>query len=177
MKHDVLRIEELENWSKDEENLLGNTFQKRKQDGFIRECHGDLHLDNMTLIDDHIGIFDCLEFNPVTFSSHGCPLLNPTPRLCNQLKGFIQSFSSSDQSKDLRWTDVICDLAFLVMDLRDRGYSAFARLCLNTYLQRTGDYEGLTLLNYYCVYRALVCLYISRFIFFLFYSIQIEARE
>jgi predicted kinase len=75
----------------------------------------------MTLIDDRIGLFDCLEFN-----------------------------------LELRWTDVISDTAFLIMDLSDRGYSAFARLFLNTYLAHTGDYEGLTVLNYYCVYRAMV---------------------
>lgn len=39
-------------------------FQRRKTDGFVRECHGDLHLGNVTLIDDRITVFDCIEFNP-----------------------------------------------------------------------------------------------------------------
>lgn len=36
---------------------------KRKSDGFVRECHGDLHLDNIALIDGRITPFDCIEFN------------------------------------------------------------------------------------------------------------------
>lgn len=38
-------------------------FVQRKQQGFIRECHGDLHLGNMVLIDGEIVPFDCIEFN------------------------------------------------------------------------------------------------------------------
>ena len=36
----------------------------RKQDGYVRECHGDLHLGNITLIDGKVTLFDCIEFNP-----------------------------------------------------------------------------------------------------------------
>ncbi len=39
-------------------------MQQRKRQGFVRECHGDLHLGNMTLIDGKVVIFDCIEFNP-----------------------------------------------------------------------------------------------------------------
>ncbi len=35
----------------------------RKDKGFIRECHGDMHLGNMAEIDGHIVIFDGIEFN------------------------------------------------------------------------------------------------------------------
>ncbi len=35
---------------------------RRVQDGFIRECDGDLHTENICL-DDRIHIFDCIEFN------------------------------------------------------------------------------------------------------------------
>lgn len=38
-------------------------FIQRKQQGYIRECHGDLHLGNMALIDGEIVPFDCIEFN------------------------------------------------------------------------------------------------------------------
>ncbi len=38
-------------------------FVQRKSQAFIRECHGDLHLGNMVLIDDEIMPFDCIEFN------------------------------------------------------------------------------------------------------------------
>jgi predicted kinase len=35
----------------------------RKREGFIRECHGDLHLGNMAWVGDEPVIFDCIEFN------------------------------------------------------------------------------------------------------------------
>jgi len=37
-------------------------FQQRVQNGFIRECDGDLHSENICL-DDQVHIFDCIEFN------------------------------------------------------------------------------------------------------------------
>jgi aminoglycoside phosphotransferase family enzyme/predicted kinase len=41
----------------------GNIFQQRIEDGFIRECDGDIHLDNICLDDGAVRIFDCIEFN------------------------------------------------------------------------------------------------------------------
>ncbi len=38
-------------------------LDERKQQGFIRECHGDMHLGNIALINDRILIFDGIEFN------------------------------------------------------------------------------------------------------------------
>ena len=35
----------------------------RRAEGFVRECHGDLHLGNLTLVDGRITPFDCIEFN------------------------------------------------------------------------------------------------------------------
>ena len=65
-------------------------------------------------------------------------------------------FDCIEFSEDLRWIDVICDLAFAVMDLRDRGAAGYAWLLLDEYLARSGDYEGVQLLPVYTVYRALV---------------------
>jgi len=46
---------------------LGDTLlpqlETRIRDGHTRECHGDLHLSNLALIDDRVTAFDCLEFN------------------------------------------------------------------------------------------------------------------
>ena len=94
---------------------------QRKQQGYIRECHGDLHLSNMTLINGNVTLFDCLEFNPL-----------------------------------LRWIDVISEVAFVVIDLLQMHEKAMAFRLLNRYLHRTGDYQGVVLLRYYLVYRALV---------------------
>lgn len=38
-------------------------FEQRIEQGFIRECDGDLHLENICLIDGTAYIFDCIEFN------------------------------------------------------------------------------------------------------------------
>lgn len=97
------------------------TFVARKRNGFIRECHGDMHLGNMILRDDEVVIFDCLEFN-----------------------------------EDLRWIDVASEVAFLTMDLEDRGRPDLAHRFLNGYLEATGDYGLLALLPFYLTYRATV---------------------
>lgn len=41
----------------------GDLFGKRVADGWIRDCHGDLHLDHIHLTDDELHIYDCIEFN------------------------------------------------------------------------------------------------------------------
>lgn len=56
----------------------------------------------------------------------------------------------------LRWIDVMSDLAFLFMDIAAHGGGDLASVCLSRYLEVTGDYEGLRLLPFYAVYRALV---------------------
>ena len=115
------QLEAIETWGRAEWNKQSRLMQQRKRQGYVRECHGDLHLGNMTLIDGKVVIFDCIEFNPM-----------------------------------LRWIDVISEVAFLVMDLLHLGFSGHAYRFLNRYLQSTGDYQGVALLRYYLVYRALV---------------------
>lgn len=39
-------------------------FTRRVEQGFIRECHGDLHLANLAWVDNQPIAFDCIEFNP-----------------------------------------------------------------------------------------------------------------
>ena len=43
---------------------LVRIIEQRKAQGHVRECHGDLHLGNIALVQDRIVLFDCLEFNP-----------------------------------------------------------------------------------------------------------------
>ncbi|HIJ96182.1 MAG TPA: AAA family ATPase [Desulfuromonadales bacterium] len=38
-------------------------FLRRIEQGFIRECDGDLHLENICLVGGSVYIFDCIEFN------------------------------------------------------------------------------------------------------------------
>lgn len=41
-----------------------DTIAGRLKAGFVRECHGDVHLRNVALVDGKVVIFDCIEFNP-----------------------------------------------------------------------------------------------------------------
>lgn len=70
--------------------------------------------------------------------------------------GRVVIFDGIEFSAELRWIDVLSEAAFVVMDLEDRGRSDYARRFLNAYLERTGDYDGLPVLPFYLVYRALV---------------------
>ncbi len=100
---------------------LAPAFAERKARGRVRECHGDLHLGNIALIDGEPTPFDCIEF-----------------------------------SAELRWNDVMSELAFLAMDLLDHRLPRLAWRCLNRYLEIGGDYEGVAVLRHYLVYRAMV---------------------
>lgn len=72
------------------------------------------------------------------------------------LDGRVVLFDCIEFNENLRWIDVMSELAFVVMDLDDRARPDLARRALNAYLELTGDYGGLALLRLYRVYRALV---------------------
>jgi len=57
-------LDRLQTWSENEGQRLQPHFAARKAGGFIRECHGDLHLGNIAWVDDKPLVFDALEFNP-----------------------------------------------------------------------------------------------------------------
>ena len=38
-------------------------LERRRRDGFVRQCHGDLHLRNIVLLDGRPTLFDAIEFN------------------------------------------------------------------------------------------------------------------
>jgi hypothetical protein len=61
---DRQRLDALQAWSAAEHARLAPLLAVRKRDGFVRECHGDLHLGNLAWVDDQLLVFDCLEFNP-----------------------------------------------------------------------------------------------------------------
>lgn len=73
-----------------------------------------------------------------------------------QIDGNTTLFDCIEFNDDLRWTDVMSELAFLVMDLQDHRLPALAARLQNAYLERSGDYAGARVLRYYLVYRALV---------------------
>ena len=108
-------------WCTARSATLAPVFEERLHAGCVRECHGDLHLANLVIIDGAPQLFDAIEFNPA-----------------------------------LRWIDCMADIAFLAMDLEARGRADLAWRFLNAWLECTGDYAGLPVLDYYRVYRALV---------------------
>lgn len=60
---DQTQLQRLEIWSESRFADLCKSFENRKRDGFIRECHGDAHLANMVWHEQSVLLFDCLEFN------------------------------------------------------------------------------------------------------------------
>ncbi|BCK88112.1 putative protein [Sideroxyarcus emersonii] len=104
------------------------TFEARREQGWVRECHGDLHLGNIVLVGDQPVPFDCIEFNP-----------------------------------DLRWIDVMDEIAFPMMDLLHRNRAELAWRVLNGCLEGSGDYGGVSVLRFYLAYRAAVRAKVSAF--------------
>ncbi|WP_252274576.1 AAA family ATPase [Pseudomonas subflava] len=118
---DLRQLEALEGWMEASIARLEPLLARRAANGAIRECHGDIHLGNATLLDGQVVLFDCIEFN-----------------------------------EEFRLIDVALDVAFLAMDLEDRGLKALSRRFVSAWLERTGDYDALELLNLYKAHRALV---------------------
>lgn len=71
----------------------------RGRHGFVRRCHGDLHLRNLVLLDGEPTLFDAVEFDDAIATG-----------------------------------DVFYDLAYLLMDLWERGLKGEANHVLNRYL-------------------------------------------
>ena len=94
---------------------------RRRAEGRVRECHGDLHCGNVVRWEGRLTPFDGIEFDPA-----------------------------------LRYIDVVNDIAFLTMDLAERGHGALRQAALQAWVEALGDWEGLRLLPYYEAYRALV---------------------
>lgn len=62
---DLRQLVVIESWSETEWATKSLLMLQRKLSGNVRECHGDLHLGNMTNIDGKVVLFDCIEFNPM----------------------------------------------------------------------------------------------------------------
>lgn len=120
------QLRELESWTRSSAERLGTLVARRQHEGYVRACHGDMHLGNMVYVEDEHGeeqlaVFDGIEFNA-----------------------------------SLRWIDVASEIAFVTMDLHARGASGHAHRVLDTYLDHRDDFGLLRLLPFYQVYRALV---------------------
>ena len=128
--------ESLYNASLDALERAGPLLDRRRDEGRVRRCHGDLRLANICLLDGRPTLFDAIEF--------------------------------SDQ---VSCTDVLFDLAFLLIDLRHHGLDVLANILFNRYLDATGDSEGLPALPLMLSVRAATRAYI------LAGAVQRQARE
>jgi len=117
----LARLTRLQTWTQAQFKQLAPLMHARQLGGCVRECHGDLHLANLVLINDRVRLFDCLEFN-----------------------------------QDLRWIDMVSDIAFAYIDLLEHGQPGLANWWLNEVFSHNGDYQGALLLRFYAVYRCLV---------------------
>ncbi len=61
---DLRQVSALERAAMREWESRAALFGERRSAGRVRECHGDLHLGNIALIDDSPVPFDCIEFSP-----------------------------------------------------------------------------------------------------------------
>ncbi len=60
---DTPELDEFRDWTDAELSRYAALIEQRRQDGFVRRCHGDLHLRNLVRLDDGIVAFDCIEFS------------------------------------------------------------------------------------------------------------------
>jgi len=58
------QLQRVQAWSETDHAAHHDAFTRRRVEGFVRECHGDLHLANMVLWEGRVLPFDCLEFDP-----------------------------------------------------------------------------------------------------------------
>jgi len=71
-------------------------------------------------------------------------------------QGEVVGFDCLEFNPALRWIDVISDVAFLAMDLRQRQQPVLAGHVLNRWLSTCGDYGALASWRWFLTYRALV---------------------
>jgi aminoglycoside phosphotransferase family enzyme/predicted kinase len=57
------QLKAIKSWTRKQAKVLKPTFESRARRGFIRECHGDLHLKNLLVLDGRFIPFDAIEFN------------------------------------------------------------------------------------------------------------------
>ena len=112
-------------------------FVKRVEDHRIRDCHGDLHL-------EHICIMD-----PGPRARAGGPLGNYSPE-------DIIIFDCIEFNERFRYEDVASEVAFLAMDLDCNGHADCADAFVSSYIRHSGDHEIKRLLNFYKCYYAYV---------------------
>ncbi|MEO5695741.1 MAG: AAA family ATPase, partial [Burkholderiaceae bacterium] len=68
----------------------------------------------------------------------------------------VTAFDAIEFDDELRWIDVLHDISFVAMDLIAHGRPGLASRFVNAYLESSGDYDGIAMLRWSMVERALV---------------------
>lgn len=76
--------------------------------------------------------------------------------------GHWQAFDCIEFDDALRYIDTASDLAFLLMDFDVREHTVYANQLLNDYLDASGDYAALSVLDFYLPYRSVVRAKVAR---------------
>src|SRR5919202_260843 len=76
----------------------------------------------------------------------------------------IQLFDRIEFNEPFRFVDVMYDIAFAVMNLEARGRKDLGNAFLNTYIEQTGDWEGLQVLPLYLSRQAYVRAKVTSFL-------------
>ncbi len=105
-------------------------FMKRVQDGRIRDCHGDLRLPHIYLLETKDA------------ATHAKPRLAILDRI--------------EFNERFRYGDVASEIAFLTMELDAACRADLAQAFVNAYQHEAGDESFRELLPFYCCYRACV---------------------
>jgi aminoglycoside phosphotransferase family enzyme/predicted kinase len=105
-------------------------FENRVAEGRIRDCHGDLRLQHVYILD-------------------------PTSEEAEQSPEIIV-LDGIEFNERFRYSDVASEVAFLTMELDAVGRPDLARAFIQSYVAETGDDALLELLPFYACYRACV---------------------
>ena len=76
----------------------------------------------------------------------------------------IQLFDRIEFNESFRFVDTMYDVAFTTMDLETQGKADLANIFLNSYLEHTGDWEGLLILPFYLCRQAYVRAKVTSFL-------------
>lgn len=79
-------------------------------------------------------------------------------------EGKVRLFDRIEFNEEFRFVDTMYDVAFTVMDLEARGRVDLGNAFLNTYLEETGDWEGLQVLPLYLSRQAYVRAKVTSFL-------------
>jgi len=59
----LLQLDNLQAWTESTYERHRELIASRRANGMVRECHGDLHLANITRFEGDVTVFDCIEFS------------------------------------------------------------------------------------------------------------------